>query len=79
MMMKHVSLWLPLVTIALVGLVAAVEDGGATINEDLPADSQLRIGIKHRPNKCDTRTQPGDTVSMHYTVRLLSRMVLRLS
>lgn len=35
--------------------------------EDLPPDAQLRIGVKHRPDVCTMKSQPGDTLSMHYT------------
>ena len=31
--------------------------------------SKLQIGIKHRPAACSRRAQPGDEVSIHYTVR----------
>lgn len=30
--------------------------------------SKLQIGIKHRPDVCTRRAQPGDEVSVHYKV-----------
>ena len=32
------------------------------------AASRLQIGIKHRPDVCTRRAQPGDEVSVHYKV-----------
>lgn len=39
---------------------------------DLPADSPLRIGVKHRPKICDTRTKSADYLSVHYNGTLYS-------
>ena len=30
-------------------------------------DASLRIGVKHRPEKCDVKTKAGDRLAMHYT------------
>ena len=35
--------------------------------ENLAKDAPLRIGVKHKPESCDKRSQPGDTLKMHYT------------
>jgi len=43
----------------------------AKLDKNLPADAPLRIGVLHRPEKCDQRTQPGDKLSMHYTGKLV--------
>ena len=32
------------------------------------AASRLQIGVKHRPDVCTRRAQPGDEVSVHYKV-----------
>eukprot|EP00026_Physarum_polycephalum_P022650 Phypoly_transcript_26881.p1 GENE.Phypoly_transcript_26881~~Phypoly_transcript_26881.p1 ORF type:complete len:131 (+),score=13.62 Phypoly_transcript_26881:25-417(+) len=35
------------------------------------ADSEkLRIGVKHRPETCDQKSQIGDTLKIHYTGKL---------
>ena len=38
--------------------------------------AKLQIGIKHRPAACSRRAQPGDEVSIHYTVRGLAVLLL---
>ena len=38
--------------------------------DDLPADAQLRIGVKYKPDTCPIKTKKGDMVSMHYTGKL---------
>ncbi|KAI9912270.1 hypothetical protein PsorP6_008843 [Peronosclerospora sorghi] len=45
-------------------VVATVE---VQSKEDLPPDAQLRIGVKYRPKECIMKSEPGDTLSMHYT------------
>ena len=40
--------------------------------ENLPTDAPLRIGVKHKPETCEKKSKPGDTVSMHYTGTLYS-------
>ncbi|CEG37165.1 RxLR-like protein [Plasmopara halstedii] len=52
-------------TAFLAAAVMATMQVGA--KEDLPPDAQLRIGVKHRPDSCTVKSQPGDTLSMHYT------------
>ncbi|PWN52911.1 hypothetical protein IE53DRAFT_384625 [Violaceomyces palustris] len=32
--------------------------------------TELQIGIKYRPEKCDIKSQSGDKLSMHYTGKL---------
>ena len=27
----------------------------------------LQIGVKYKPDECEIKTKPGDTVTMHYT------------
>lgn len=39
---------------------------------DLPPDSMLRIGIKHRPRKCSFRSKRGDKLRVHYNGTLYS-------
>lgn len=38
--------------------------------EDLPADAPLRVGVKHRPDSCERKSEKGDSLEMHYTGRL---------
>lgn len=33
---------------------------------DLPPDSNLRIGVTHRPKHCAAKSQKGDFISIHY-------------
>lgn len=40
--------------------------------ENLARDARLRIGVKHKPELCDKKSKPGDTLSMHYTGTLYS-------
>ncbi|KAL3929969.1 MAG: hypothetical protein SGPRY_001732 [Prymnesium sp.] len=40
--------------------------------ENLARDAKLRIGVKHKPEPCDKKSKPGDTLSMHYTGTLYS-------
>jgi len=47
---------------------AALAFAPADAKDNLPSDSKLRIGVKHRPEDCTRRTKPGDKLSMHYTV-----------
>lgn len=54
--------WLTLALVA-----AAAVAGGAQAKEDLPADAQLRIGVKFRPDECPQKSENGDVLSMHYT------------
>mmetsp|Transcript_7458 Transcript_7458/g.9222 ORF Transcript_7458/g.9222 Transcript_7458/m.9222 type:complete len:168 (-) Transcript_7458:167-670(-) len=37
---------------------------------NLPPDSMLRIGVKHRPEECLTKSKTGDTLLVHYTGKL---------
>jgi FK506-binding protein 2 len=30
-------------------------------------DASLRVGVKHKPETCDRKSQVGDKLSMHYT------------
>lgn len=39
---------------------------------DLPPDSQLRIGVKHRVKKCPQKTTIGDRLEVHYDGSLYS-------
>jgi FK506-binding protein 2 len=45
---------------------------GAKLTQDLPADAPLRIGVTHRAEKCEQKSQPGDQLSMHYTGTLIN-------
>lgn len=40
-------------------------------NYNPPQDASLRIGVKHRPEKCDRKSKAGDKLDMHYTGTLL--------
>lgn len=55
--------------IALLGLLVCVSPGFSlrVQGEDLPADAPLRVGVKHRPDSCDLKSQKGDQLEMHYT------------
>ena len=39
--------------------------------ENLPSDTPLRIGIKHRPESCEKKTKNGDRIFMNYRGRLV--------
>lgn len=54
--------WLSILVVALAATTAAVQ-----AKEDLPADAQLRIGVKFRPDECPQKSEVGDVLSMHYT------------
>jgi len=53
-------------------LVASAHAKQACKGENLKKDAPLRIGTKHKPETCELKTQPGDTLSMHYTGTLYS-------
>lgn len=38
----------------------------------LPPDAALRVGVKHRPKNCSTRSKTGDYLSVHYNGTLYS-------
>jgi len=42
-------------------------DAKACTGENLPPSAPLRIGTKFKPAECGNVSQPGDTLSMHYT------------
>jgi FK506-binding protein 2 len=44
----------------------------AKLKAELPEDAPLRIGVLHRPESCDKKSEPGDKLSMHYTGTLIS-------
>lgn len=48
-------------------VVAAAALAGVQAKDDLPADAQLRIGVKFRPEECPQKSEVGDVLSMHYT------------
>ena len=48
-------------------LVFALLAVAALAKDDLPADAQLRIGVKHRPEECPRKSKSGDRLRMHYT------------
>ncbi|CAM9410585.1 unnamed protein product [Heterosigma akashiwo] len=50
------------VLIAVISLAASKQCEG----QDLPEDGQLRIGVKHRPEECPTKSKKGDNLKMHY-------------
>lgn len=55
--------------VAVVGLlclssVAAIKAGEG---QDLEVDAPLRVGVKHRPDTCERKSQKGDQLEMHYT------------
>jgi len=35
-------------------------------------DGKLKIGVKYRPENCARKTEPGDTIRVHYTGTLAS-------
>lgn len=37
---------------------------------DLPSDSKLRVGVKHRPLQCERKSSSGDLISIHYDAEL---------
>eukprot|EP00986_Skeletonema_menzelii_P005984 scaffold2258_cov144-Skeletonema_menzelii.AAC.13 len=39
---------------------------------NLPPNGQLLIGVTHRPNHCDEKSQKGDFISIHYNGTLYS-------
>ena len=41
------------------------------LKENLPPDADLRIGVTHRPEKCERKSKSGDTLSMHYVGKLV--------
>ena len=55
--------------VALLGLEAGQVE--AKLAENLPPNAQLRIGVKHRPETCDRKSELGDTLRMHYTGTLV--------
>ncbi|TMW56069.1 hypothetical protein Poli38472_008717 [Pythium oligandrum] len=54
------GVWTALAALALVAAPVQCKD-------DLPANAQLRIGVKFRPETCEQRSESGDKLSMHYT------------
>ena len=52
-----------LLTIVMLPAVAAKACQG----DNLPKDASLRIGVKHKPEVCEKKSKPGDTLEMHYT------------
>ena len=63
------SLLLPL--LLAVAALAACRGAAAKVTENLAPDAPLRIGVKHRPETCERKTEPGDKVRMHYTGTLV--------
>jgi hypothetical protein len=59
------ALTLCLLSVVVVVLVASEETAAPT---KAPVTT-LQIGVKKRPETCDTKTKNGDRLSMHYTVR----------
>jgi hypothetical protein len=37
------------------------------LQEDLPADASLRIGVKFKPADCTRKAKNGDKLKVHYT------------
>lgn len=48
----------------------------AYLGESFAAEEKLNIGIKKRVKDCKAKSQKGDTLHMHYTVRLISQQSL---
>ncbi|PWY99952.1 hypothetical protein BCV70DRAFT_231650 [Testicularia cyperi] len=48
--------------VAALGVVAA-----SSVLAAKEKPTSLQIGVKHRPESCDLKSQAGDTLSMHYT------------
>ena len=51
--------------VAVLAVVVCAE--AAKVRADLPADAQLRIGVKKRVKDCQRKSAAGDKLSMHYT------------
>jgi len=52
-------------------LLLALTSVWGKVTENLPPDAPLRIGVKFRPEKCDEKSEIGDTLRMHYTGTLV--------
>ena len=55
--------------IAVVGLLCLSSAAAIKAGEglDLEVDAPLRVGVKHRPDACERKSQKGDALEMHYT------------
>lgn len=71
--MSRSSLFFVLIAILLCQSVFGVISGAEAKEcdgSDLPGNSELRVGVKHKPEVCNRKTARGDVLSMHYTGKL---------